>query len=428
MGHTTVENDGDHFENTNINAIPLTPLPGIKKNKIEPSLAGNADNIANSCVLVVGTTGTGKTSTVNIFTGNDLRVGDSAQAVTGSTIAVEDQLHPGAPVWIDNPGWSDTEGRSDNKVFKELLHHMQDNKLYNVAAVVWCVLPQPRMDALLQSQARFIEMFTTGNKSGRIWSNVLIVCKGKLAKTSFDDCQGARMAAKKANVHADPKYIGYEFARDEVLEGVSEKLRKETLRMLTIDEIRQELEVIFESLPPCIQVVFANQKCQACGQTGDSRLMEDKCHRNKKQGHIGKLEQRFSKAQIGAAAVGGVVGVVGLSTAAAAAGSELVLLGLPLVMGPGAVMSGHRFLNTSAEDPAPCGGVKITDMRWSCCDAQELSPGGCTDLCDLCGATWGTAPPCVLISHPDSNLQQSLAGYEVHVKKHDLIDMDKEDS
>ena len=88
--------------------------------------------------------------------------------------------------------------------------------------------------------------------------------------------------------------------------------------------------------------------------------MEDKCQRKKKAGHVGKLEQRFSKTQIGLAAVGGVVGVVGLSTAAAVAEAELVLLALPIVMGPGAVMSGHRFLNTSAEDPPPCGGVQIT--------------------------------------------------------------------
>ena len=55
-------------------------------------------------VLVIGTTGTGKTSTVNIYPGSKLRVGDSAQAVTGNTIAVENDIHPVAPVWIDNPG------------------------------------------------------------------------------------------------------------------------------------------------------------------------------------------------------------------------------------------------------------------------------------------------------------------------------------
>ena len=62
------------------------------------------DTSMSSCILVVGTTGTGKTSTVNIYTGSNLQVGDSAQAVTGNTLAVEDEIHPGAPVWIDNPG------------------------------------------------------------------------------------------------------------------------------------------------------------------------------------------------------------------------------------------------------------------------------------------------------------------------------------
>jgi hypothetical protein len=43
-------------------------------------------------------------------------------------------------------------------------------------------------------------------------------------------------------------------------------LRKETLRMYTEEEVRLELENVFAALPPCVQVVFANQRCQACGQ------------------------------------------------------------------------------------------------------------------------------------------------------------------
>ena len=58
----------------------------------------------DSCILVVGTTGTGKTSTVNIYTGSELQVGEGAQSVTGTTIAVEDEIHANAPKWIDNPG------------------------------------------------------------------------------------------------------------------------------------------------------------------------------------------------------------------------------------------------------------------------------------------------------------------------------------
>lgn len=125
---------------------------------------------SSSCVLVVGTTGTGKTSLTNIYTGSSLAVGHSAMAETGATITVEDKRHPGAPVWVDNPGgwrevlaqqtpavsgWSDTEGRSDAAVFKELLGHLQEKGIHFVAAVVWCILPQLRMDAVLQAQARW---------------------------------------------------------------------------------------------------------------------------------------------------------------------------------------------------------------------------------------------------------------------------------
>ena len=122
------------------------------------------------------------------------------------------------------------------------------------------------------------------------------------------------MAAKKVFVHAEPKTIGYQFATEKVLAGTSEELRREELRSLTDPEIREKLEAELGKLPPSIQVVFANKQCQACGQvgsqqfklniqestsqTGDSRLMDDICHRTLKKGHTGKLKQRFSKVQV----------------------------------------------------------------------------------------------------------------------------------
>ena len=53
---------------------------------------------------MVGTTGTGKTTTLNIYTGNDLPTGVSAQSITEETVAVKDKIHPGGPKWIDTPG------------------------------------------------------------------------------------------------------------------------------------------------------------------------------------------------------------------------------------------------------------------------------------------------------------------------------------
>ena len=53
---------------------------------------------------MVGTTGTGKTTTLNIYTGNELATGVSAQSITEETIAVKDKVHPEGPKWIDTPG------------------------------------------------------------------------------------------------------------------------------------------------------------------------------------------------------------------------------------------------------------------------------------------------------------------------------------
>lgn len=59
------------------------------------------------------------------------------------------------------------------------------------------------------------------------------------------DVQGAMMAAKQCHVSANPLQIRYEFAEPEVVAGTAEQLRRETLRMLTEVEIREELEELF---------------------------------------------------------------------------------------------------------------------------------------------------------------------------------------
>ena len=99
--------------------------------------------------------------------------------------------------------------------------------------MVWCVMPTPRMDAVLQDQANYIHQFVTDdenteeNEDGKIWSNVLIVCKGKVGVMSLTinliffiklsinqlsselagDVQGAVLAAKNKWGQAKPRTI-----------------------------------------------------------------------------------------------------------------------------------------------------------------------------------------------------------------------------
>ena len=57
-----------------------------------------------SCILTVGSTGTGKTSTINIFTGAKEEVGDDVFSKTSVTKTVEGARHKGGAPWVDNPG------------------------------------------------------------------------------------------------------------------------------------------------------------------------------------------------------------------------------------------------------------------------------------------------------------------------------------
>ena len=76
---------------------------------------------SDSCVVLVGTTGTGKTTCLILYTGNSLPTGESAVGVTKEISCVADLHHQEGPRWIDNPGWADAEGKSDGAIFKSLL-------------------------------------------------------------------------------------------------------------------------------------------------------------------------------------------------------------------------------------------------------------------------------------------------------------------
>jgi hypothetical protein len=64
----------------------------------------------------------------------------------------------------------------------------------------------------------------------------------------------------------DAPFYGCKLRNNKITNFRRCSLRKETLRMYTEEEVRLELENVFAALPPCVQVVFANQRCQACGQ------------------------------------------------------------------------------------------------------------------------------------------------------------------
>jgi len=368
-----------------------------------------------SCILTVGATGTGKTSTINLFTGANEEVGETVHSETGETKTVKDQKHANGVPWVDNPGWADTEGKSDNLLFKDLLRHLHENNIQSVAAVVWCVSPNERMDMMLQNQAKLIDMLTKDLDKGKIWANVIILSKGTLRETAKEDCIGAEMAARQICASASPRSLGYKFAEEIDLVELSSEVRKRR-RLLTEPEALEQLEQEMAKLPEPVQVVFSNKKCKGCGQTGDPRLMDDLCHREMVMGHQGNLglKKKPSKLRIGVASATSAVGVIGLGIVSVLVpGGHLLLYGVPVLMLPGSGMALHRVLSKGVHKYKKCG--------------CNIEASGCTQKCDGCGEEWGTGNPCVMITAPDPGLLQSLEregkDYKFHKKDHDLEDI-----
>ena len=74
----------------------------IKEEKGGRRKVGKGGKKGKRCILVVGSTGNGKTSTINIYTGAKEEVGDSVRSETQVTKTVEDLKHPGGVPWVDN--------------------------------------------------------------------------------------------------------------------------------------------------------------------------------------------------------------------------------------------------------------------------------------------------------------------------------------
>ena len=104
----------------------------------------------DQCILVIGTTGTGKSSTISKCTGQSVEVSDRADSVTRKCQIFADLKKSSQPVWIDTVGYDDTTRLDDEESFKSVLKFIQQENLLKIKAIIWTILPQERKDARLQ--------------------------------------------------------------------------------------------------------------------------------------------------------------------------------------------------------------------------------------------------------------------------------------
>ena len=242
----------------------------------------------NSCIICVGSTGAGKSSTVTKYTGVVTRSGSGTERVTRHCHLIRDIRDDQAPVWVDTVGWDDAEC-DDDDTFKDILRFINQYDITRVAAIIWNVAPNVRRDALLRKQANLINQF----KEEEIWKNVLIV--GKQSLNPDSDCAGAVRAAEEYSDDWPVAFTGYRFFTDVSVSPeqrglLNDEATRQMFNIKTDVEVRDTLREYLDQMGPPVQVVFNTNRCQDCSVEGDKRLLPKYCHMEPSLIHPGVVE------------------------------------------------------------------------------------------------------------------------------------------
>ena len=157
-------------------ALPGPDLPDLAQDSLEDTGTVSPQFQPGSCIVVVGTTGRGKTTTMNLYTGNTAATKAASHGTTVTNSIYRDLLHPNYPVWLDTVGLDEADAeRNNSDLVRSYLLKLQSAKVRWVHAVIWCITPEDKKLQYLKDQAKVIRSF--GNNSTRIWGNVVIIAK-----------------------------------------------------------------------------------------------------------------------------------------------------------------------------------------------------------------------------------------------------------
>ena len=115
-----------------------------------------------SCVICVGSTGTGKSTLIKIMTGADVETSSRADSVTKTSTVYSKRRgflsqDKSFQHWIDTQGWEDSDiEKQDNQIFKDIFQCLYDSEMTEILGIVWNINPNERATDTLQRQARLI--------------------------------------------------------------------------------------------------------------------------------------------------------------------------------------------------------------------------------------------------------------------------------
>ena len=266
-------------------AIPMKSLNGAASIQENELGEWSGDWYQDSCILVFGDTGTGKSTLLNLFTGNQAHTGRLPNGTTDENRIYEDKIHEKYPKWMDTIGLNDAKNEMDkSELYQSYLRMLKDNNVNSVHAVIWTMLPDMKYKYEHRRQALYIQaLFDTiddqGNRSRiNVWKNVILLCKGIFDEEDF---QGAKSAITDI--------LGDNAVTSNNIECINmeafAKIDKTRLDFNCQQAIstKNRLNEVLGNMKTPLYLNFKPMICLDCGQKGDPRLMEYWCHLEKEK-------------------------------------------------------------------------------------------------------------------------------------------------
>eukprot|EP01083_Nonionella_stella_P021056 58387_1 len=294
----------------------------------------NQPNYHQKCaVLVIGITGTGKSSIVGLLSGHQTKVSSGPKRGTDATSMIQSKYDENV-YFIDTVGLQDSNIGSidwaDPKLLKKTLkyvHHMGVHKI----KIILCVSGDTGTRAgPFQQMAHFIggmqlheedleEINVCQDNScnptdefemieANIWNSVLIIKKGDqkgIVADIIDDMKGVISAARKegaAESFEDESHI-FGFTCTDWMD--SQKYQRYIQRLqpdkyeedgyFTEENAKTEITKKLNALP-LFELQFQKKQCTKCGAKGDPRYIAAPCHTKDEYFHI-KPPERYHSGQ-----------------------------------------------------------------------------------------------------------------------------------
>jgi GTPase Era involved in 16S rRNA processing len=226
--------------------------------------------------VFVGSTGCGKSSTINLFSGNKKAIVSNEANSCTTEIEAYEHSNDNNIILIDTVGAEDSRKVKDEEIMKNILVELCLKKIKKVY-IIWCIRPCDRATSTLQKQAEFINTF----KNTEIWKSVIILVKESKLSKEEDDTRGVIECAAKNGY--DKENVKIPCLLYSCVDWLSEKQKKEfddneytekqkqNLGLLTSNEVKLKIEKSLQQLSGPTQIIFQIKKCINCNGIGDER-------------------------------------------------------------------------------------------------------------------------------------------------------------